>query len=89
MAEVHIPLALRPLTNGAPKVDADGQKLGEIFDALEKQFPGIRARLCNGEELRRFVRLAVNNDIVFDKFWFDFRVCPNDTVTIVTAIAGG
>lgn len=89
MTTVIFPSTLRPLTCGARKIEVGGSNLGEVFDALERQFPGIRERLCNRGELRRFFRIAVNSEITSGKSWSDLQISPADTVTIVTAVAGG
>jgi sulfur-carrier protein len=89
MATVNIPYALQQYTNGTSKVDADGSNLAEVFDAMERQFPGILSRLYNRGELRRFFRVAVNDVVVLEKRWIDLGIRPTDTITIVSAIAGG
>lgn len=89
MVKVHIPGSLRPLTAGMESVEATGLSVGEVCDSLERMFPGIAERLCHGGELRRFFRIAVNDEMVAAKNWRRSVVRPGDTVRIVSAIAGG
>lgn len=51
MAEVWIPSLLRPLVGGQEVVKAEGRTLGEVIAALDGVYPGIAARLCEGDEL--------------------------------------
>lgn len=89
MATVHLPSSLRQLTNGTATAVVDGQTLAEIFEGLERQFPGIQERLSNRGELRRFFRIAVNDEVVFTKSWPEVPVSASDNVRIIAAIAGG
>ena len=62
---VRIPGPLRKITEGADKVEMEGETLGELISSLESQYPGMKERLLdeNGE-LRYFVNLYLNNEDV-------------------------
>ena len=87
---VSIPTPLRGLTANRDEVEAKGADIAEIIADLEKNHPGIRERLTDGEgNLRRFVNIYVNGeDIRFlqDK---NTAVKDGDEISIVPAIAGG
>jgi molybdopterin synthase sulfur carrier subunit len=88
--KVRIPAPLQSLTGGAAEVEVEGKTVREVIDALERNYAGIKARLCdeNGE-LRRFVNVFVNDqDIRFLK-GLDTELKDNDEVSIIPAIAGG
>lgn len=89
MALVLIPTPLRPQTGGLDKVEAAGATVGEVLAELGRQHPGIRDRLFDGEEVRRFVNLYVNNEDV--RFLDDLKtaVAEKDEVSIIPAVAGG
>ena len=52
MPQVFIPPLLRNLTNGQETVRVAGETVGQLIDQLELMFPGMRAGLCQGNELR-------------------------------------
>jgi molybdopterin synthase sulfur carrier subunit len=87
---VSIPTPLRRFTNGIESVQVQGATVNEIFDQLESQFPGIRARLCeeNGE-LRRFINVYVDGEDVRFLNRLQTPVAESAEVSIVPAIAGG
>jgi molybdopterin synthase sulfur carrier subunit len=81
---------MRKLTNDQEVVEAAGANIGELIDDLERSFPGIKERLCDGEgNVRRFVNIFLNDE---DIRFLDDRgtiVKPGDEISIVPAIAGG
>ena len=90
MATVRIPTPLRKLTLGADEVKASGRTIGALIEDLERQFPGLKERICEPSgALRRFVNVFVKDeDIRFQK-GLDTAVSDADEVSIVPAIAGG
>ena len=53
------------------------------------QYPALRERLFDGDELRRFVNVYVNNEDI--RYLEDLAtpVAANDEVSIIPAVAGG
>lgn len=87
---VRIPTPLRRLTNGQDKVSVEGDKLSAIVSALEEQFPGIKARLCDDQgELRNFVNVYVNGEDVRFLGGLETDTNAGDEISIVPAVAGG
>ena len=90
MATIRIPTPLRKLTNEQELVQAGGSNVGELIADLEKQFPGIKERICDDKgNIRRFVNVFVNDE---DVRFLDEQATPvkeTDEVSIVPAIAGG
>jgi molybdopterin/thiamine biosynthesis adenylyltransferase/molybdopterin converting factor small subunit len=90
MVAVYIPTALRKLTGGQARVDAQGDNLAAIVSDLERRFPGFRQALVDdGGEFHRFVNVYVNQQDVGDSLAVDLRVGQDDEVAFVPAIAGG
>jgi sulfur-carrier protein len=89
MAVVRIPTPLRPHTGGLDRVEASGSNVGEILGQLAAQYPAIRERLFDGEELRRFVNIYVNNEDIRYLDELATPVAANDEVSIIPAVAGG
>jgi len=88
--KVRIPTPLRSLTAGQSVVEIDGKDIGEVIERLEKQYPGIKARLCDEEnQIRRFVNIYVNEEDIRFKQGQATALKEGDEVSIVPAIAGG
>jgi len=87
---VRIPTPLRRFTGGSEEVMASGATVGAVVEDMERQFPGIKERLCDEEgRVRRFVNIYVNGDDI--RFLEDLEtpVKDGDELSIVPAIAGG
>ena len=90
MATVRIPAPLRRLTGDRRTVRADGATLVEVVEDLERQFPGIKSRLVDGEgNVHAFVNIFVDDEDV--RFLQGLRtpLRPEAEVAIIPAMAGG
>ncbi len=87
--EVKIPTILRTYTGGEKAVTADGSRLGELIDDLEAHHPGIKDRLLEGEDLRRFVNVYINDEDVRFIGGLDAELNDGDQVVVLPAVAGG
>ena len=87
--DVRIPTILRTYTGGEKQVEGEGSTLAELIDDLEARHPGIRDRLVEGDGLRRFVNVYLNDEDV--RFLDGLRtpVSEGDAVTVLPAVAGG
>lgn len=90
MPTVRIPTPLRKFTQGKEEVLAQGATIGELLADLERQFPGIKERICDDSgAVRRFVNVFANDeDIRFLKN-LETPIKDKDEISIVPAIAGG
>jgi molybdopterin synthase sulfur carrier subunit len=87
---VRIPTPLRRHTGGTADVNAKGKDIGELVDDLERQFPGLRDRLCDETgDFRKFINVYVNQEDVRFLQGRESLVKDGDEVSIVPAIAGG
>ena len=90
MPSIRIPTPLRKLTNEQEVVQTAGATIGEIIDNLDRDYSGLKERLCDDSgEVRRFVNIFVNDE---DIRFLDAKatsVKETDEVSIVPAIAGG
>jgi molybdopterin synthase sulfur carrier subunit len=87
---VRIPTPLRKLTENQEVVNGQGDTIREILDNLEKNYPGLKERVCDEQgSVRRFVNIFVNEEDI--RFLQDTAtvVKSGDEVSIVPAIAGG
>jgi molybdopterin synthase sulfur carrier subunit len=89
MAVVRIPTPLRPHSGGLDRVEASGSTVGEILADLGAKYPALHERLFDGEELRRFVNVYVNDEDIRYLQKDQTAVREGDTISIVPSIAGG
>ena len=87
--EVRIPTILRTYTGGAKAVDASGASLSALIDDLEANHPGLKDRLIENGDLRRFVNVYVNDEDVRFLGALDAKLADGDVVAILPAVAGG
>ncbi|MER5468874.1 MoaD/ThiS family protein [Streptomyces sp. NPDC026665] len=87
--EVRIPTILRTYTNGEKAVEGGGATLAELFTDLDTRHAGIRARIVDGGELRRFVNVYLNDEDVRFLDGINTKLTDGDNVTILPAVAGG
>ncbi|MFQ5585409.1 MAG: ubiquitin-like small modifier protein 1 [Thermodesulfobacteriota bacterium] len=88
--KVRIPTPLRKITNGSDEVSAEGSTVTTLIDDLEKNYPGLKERICDEEgKVRRFVNLYVNDEDIRFKSNMETELKDGDEVSIVPAIAGG
>ncbi len=87
--EVRIPTILRTYTGGEKSVTAQGDSLAKLIEDLEANHPGIRERLIDGEDLRRFVNIYVNDEDVRFLGGLEATLSDGDQVVILPAVAGG
>jgi molybdopterin synthase sulfur carrier subunit len=89
MPVVRIPTPLRPHTGGNESVQAAGSTVGEVLGQVGSQYPALRERIFEGEELRRFVNVYVNNEDIRYLDDLATAVADKDEVSIIPAVAGG
>ena len=87
MAIVFIPSQLRSLTQGVEQVQLDVRNVRQVIEQLEDRFPGIRERLCDGNDLSPAIQVCVGQNIstrgMFTKIEADHEV------HFLPAIGGG
>jgi molybdopterin synthase sulfur carrier subunit len=87
---VRIPTPLRKLTQEKDIVEGEGATLAEMIDSLERDYPGLKDRLCDETgDLRRFVNVYVNGEDVRFADGVSTKLNGGDEVSIVPAVAGG
>jgi molybdopterin synthase sulfur carrier subunit len=87
---VRIPTPLRKVTKDKDVVQVSGATITEIVENLEKQYPGLKERLCDERgELRRFVNIYLNDEDIRFAQGKQTPVKDGDEISIIPAIAGG
>ena len=87
--EVRIPTILRTYTDGEKAVAAEGANLSALIDDLESSHPGIKERLIDNGDLRRFVNVYVNDEDVRFLGGLEASLSDGDQVVVLPAVAGG
>ena len=87
MAIVFIPAQLRELTAGVQQVELPAASVRDVVRELEARFPGIAARLSQGEGL--IPGWAVSIDGAMTNKGLLARVGPASEVHFLPAIGGG
>jgi molybdopterin synthase sulfur carrier subunit len=86
---VKIPTQLRAVTGGEAEVDVDGSTVGEVLDGVFDRFDGLRDRITENGDLRRFVNVYVSGEDIRFQDGLDTAINDGDEVTILPAVAGG
>ena len=87
--EVRIPTILRTYTGGEKAVSGDGGSLSALIDDLEASHPGIKGRLIEDGDLRRFVNVYINDEDVRFIGGLEAELADGDQVVVLPAVAGG
>ena len=87
---VLIPTPLRRFTGGEGRVTASGATVGDLLDALDQRYPGLKEQICDDDgRIRRFVNVFVNGRNVRDVDGEETALLPGDEVGVMPAMAGG
>jgi sulfur-carrier protein len=87
--EVRIPTILRTYTDGEKSVSGEGANLSALIDDLESSHPGLKERLLDNGDLRRFVNVYVNDEDVRFIGGLEAALSDGDQVVVLPAVAGG
>jgi molybdopterin synthase sulfur carrier subunit len=87
--EVRIPTILRTYTGGEKAVDAEGATLAALIDNLEASHAGLKDRLIENGDLRRFINVYINDEDVRFIGGLEAELSDGDQVVVLPAVAGG
>jgi len=87
---VRIPAPLQKVTQNKAEVVLSGSNIREMIDGLERNFPGIKERICDEKgNIRRFINIYVNEEDIRFLKQDQTSLKDGDEVSIIPAIAGG
>lgn len=89
MATIRIPTPLRPYVGGQTTVAVNGASVGDALENLTEQFPELRNHLFDGESLRSFVNIYLNQEDIRHLDGPETVITGDDKLMIVPSIAGG
>ena len=87
---VKIPTQLRSVTGGEAEAQIEqAGTVGDVLDGLYERYDGLRDRIAEDGDLRRFVNVYVGGEDIRFLDGLDTNVDDGDEVTILPAVAGG
>jgi molybdopterin converting factor small subunit len=89
MASIRIPTPLRAYTDGESKISVNGATVGEALNTLVTQYPDLQTHLFNGEELRSFVNIFIDDEDIRFMQGLETEIEADDSLRIIPSIAGG
>lgn len=89
MPTFRIPTPLRPYSGENSQINVTGETVGAALDDLTTQYPDLRQHLFDGNELRSFVNIYLNQEDIRYGDGVKTAVGENDTLMIIPSIAGG
>ena len=84
---VRIPTPLQKLTQNMADVAVEAGTIHEVVASLEAKYPGIKERLCDGDNLRPGLAVVIDNQVSRAGLWQP--VSAESEIHFVPAIAGG
>lgn len=89
MTTIRIPTPLRPYAGGHSSVAVKGGTVETALKDLTLQHPDLKQHLFEGDQLRSFVNIFLNQEDVRYLEGAETAVAENDTLMIIPSIAGG
>ena len=87
MAMVRIPSLLRDLTAGQEAVEVPGRTVAQIVDSLDQAYPGIKARLCEGNRLIPTIAVSIEGRVT--RLGLLAPVKEQSEILFLPAVGGG
>ena len=86
MADLHLPGTLTPLFAGLPRrLDIEASTVDDAISELERQWPGLRDRLCEPGNLRTHIHVYADRE----RATLATPLDPRSRVDVIAAISGG
>jgi sulfur-carrier protein len=85
--KVFLPSPLASYTANRREVEAGGATLDELFDDLDRRYPGLRFRVIDEQDaIRPHIKIFVNREQAPS---IRRPLSPSDEVLVVAALSGG
>ena len=89
MPTIRIPPILRPEAGGNRQVERRGGTVREVLEALVAEYPALRDRIFDGDELPQFLNVFIDGSDVRLLDGLETEVARDATVILLPAVAGG
>ena len=88
--KVVIPVAFRNLTGNKASVETSGDTLMDIIDNLDREFPGLKERLCDETgKIKKSMNVYLNREDIRYLNGIDSKVNPEDEIYFLSPVSGG
>ena len=89
MPTIRSPTPLRPSAGNQSAITVRGRTAGAVLNNLTTAYPDLRQHLFDGEALRSFVNVYLNEEDIRHLDGPETTVGEEDTLMIIPSIAGG
>ena len=89
MATIKIPSPLRAYTSNEATIKVTGSTIGAALDDLTGQYPDLRPHLYDGDQLRNFVNVFLEDEDVRFLDGLETEIEADASLRIIPSIAGG
>jgi molybdopterin synthase sulfur carrier subunit len=89
MPTVRIPPILRPEAGNNRHVEANGGTVREVLESLVAEYPSLRGRIFEGDDLPQFLNVFIDGTDVRLQEGLETPVPAGATVVLLPAVAGG
>lgn len=89
MPVVRIPTVLRKHTGDAAELKLDGGTVRAVLSELVARHPALEERLFDGEQVRGFVNVYVDDEDIRYLDGLDTGVGEDSEIALMPAVAGG
>ena len=86
---IQIPTPMRPHTENLATVEAIGATVQALLENLGAKYPAIKAKLFDGNRVRQYVNLYLNDEDIRYLDNLATAVKDGDELSIIPAVAGG
>lgn len=87
MRRVEVSSVLHSYTGGRSEVEADGSTIAEVFDDLDRRFPGLRFRVVDeAGRIRPTMLVCIGQEVCRD---LQRPLAPQEVLRILHALSGG
>jgi molybdopterin synthase sulfur carrier subunit len=86
---IRIPPVLRPEAGGNRNVELGGDTVREVLENLVGEYPSLRERVFDGDELPQFLNVFIDGTDVRLHDGLETKVPAGATVILLPAVAGG
>ena len=87
MPIIWIPSLMGDLTGGDQKINVEGRTVGQVIDALDRVYPGARARLCLNDQINPGIAVSVDGKTA--KLGLRAAVKDDSEILFLPLVAGG
>lgn len=88
--QVRVTAVLQKLTGGQKTIEASGATVAQVFDDIERRFPGFRGQMyAQDGKLHRFVNVYLNDEDIRYTGGVGTALKVGDVLDILPALAGG